>query len=114
MAIACGLALVAVAIIIVLRLRPGFSRTSGRGGGNLSSIGGPGNRNMGNHYLSTQAHLPLSQNSCGARNGECIDECIDMEEKDPDVIPSNKGTPLKYQYLINYKLFVALVKLEFQ
>ena len=94
MAIACGLSLVVVAIIIVLRIRPVISRSNRRqgslGGGRPGS-GRPGNLNNHSHYLPTHVHLPLSQSSCGANNGDGVDECINMEEKDPDVIPSNKG-----------------------
>jgi hypothetical protein len=31
-------------------------------------------------------HLPLDR-----QHREMPDECIDMEEKDPDIIPTNKG-----------------------
>ena len=69
-----------------------MSRSNRREG----SLGGgrPGSgRNLNNHshYLATHVHLPLSQSSCGDNNGDGVDECINMEEKDPDVIPSNKG-----------------------
>ena len=104
-AIACGLSLVVVAIIIVIRIRPGISRANRRRDGSLGAIGGgrPGSggsrsgANMGNqnHYLATHVHLPLSQGSCGASNG---DECINLEEKDPDVIPSNKGNLYTFRY----------------
>ena len=105
MAIACGLALVVVAIIIVLRVRPRMSgNVSRRGGGSLGGLGGQdsstrrngGTINNHNHYLASHVHLPLSQTSCGARSGDCLDECINLEEKDPDVIPSNKGNMITY------------------
>ena len=95
-AIACGLSLVVVAIIIVLRIRPGMSQANRRrdgsiGGGRPGSDRSDGNLNNHTHYLATHVHLPLSQTSCGVNNGETLDECINLEEKDPDVIPSNKG-----------------------
>ena len=93
MAIACGLSLVVVAIIVVLRIRPGRSsqRRQGSLGGGRPGSGRPGSMNNHTHYLATHVHLPLSQNSCGANTVDGIDECINLEEKDPDVIPSNKG-----------------------
>ena len=72
MAIGSGLALVAVAIILVLRFRPGRNGSAHR-------------RHKQRTYLSAP-HLPLDQ-----QHREVPDECIDMEEKDPDVIPVNKG-----------------------
>ena len=88
-AIACGLALVVVAIIIVLRIRPGISnrRRNGSLGGGRPPSGGDMNNHS--HYLTTHVQLPLSQSGCGTHDR---DECINLEEKDPDVIPSNKGT----------------------
>ena len=77
-AVACGLALVAVAIILVLRLRPG-----------LPPNGGNSRRSNGRQYLATHVHLN-HQSAC-LRD---LDEGMDMEEKDPDVIPPNKGKKL--------------------
>ena len=93
-AIACGLALVVVAIIIVLRIRPGISRSNRRRNGSLGGGRPPSGGDMNNHshYLTTHVHLPLSQSGCGTHDGGGVDECINLEEKDPDVIPSNKGT----------------------
>ena len=93
-AIACGLSLVVVAIIIVLRIRPGRTnrRREGNLGGGRPGSGRPGSMNNHTHYLATHVHLPLSQSGCGANTGDGVDECINLEEKDPDVIPSNKGT----------------------
>ena len=92
-AIACGLSLVVVAIIIVLRIRPGRSnrRREGSLGGGRPGSGRPGSMNNHTHYLATHVHLPLTQSGCSANTGDDIDECINLEEKDPDVIPSNKG-----------------------
>ena len=107
-AIACGLSLVVVAIIIVLRIRPGVSRVNRRRDGSFGGISGlrsgSGSRRSGgnpNHYLATHVHLPLGQSSCGANNGDYLDECINMEEKDPDVIPSNKGEICLFVTVIN-------------
>ena len=92
-AIACGLSLVVVAIIIVLRIRPGRSnrRREGSLGGGRPGSGRPGSMNNHTHYLATHVHLPLTQSGCSGNGGDGIDECINLEEKDPDVIPSNKG-----------------------
>ena len=73
-AIGSGLALVAVAIILVLKFRPSYN--------------GNNRRHKEHHsrtYLSAP-HLPLDR-----QHREMPDECIDMEEKDPDIIPTNKG-----------------------
>ena len=67
-AIGSGLALVAVAIILVLRFRPGRNGSAHR-------------RHKQRTYLSAP-HLPLDQ-----QHREVPDECIDMEEKDPDYYP---------------------------
>ena len=72
-AIGSGLALVAVAIILVLRFRPGRVNGSAH------------RRHKQRTYLSAP-HLPLDQ-----QHRDVPDECIDLEEKDPDVIPVNKG-----------------------
>ncbi len=84
-AIGSGLALVAVAIILVLRFRP--TARQGRGG----VAGGSGITGQRRHkqrtYLSA-AHVPLDR---AGRHADMPDECIDLEEKDPDVIPTNKG-----------------------
>lgn len=65
-------------------------RENSLGGGRPGS-GRTGNLNNHSHYLATHVHLPLSQSSCAENGGDGVDECINMEEKDPDVIPSNKG-----------------------
>ena len=107
MAIACGLSLVVVAIIVVLRIRPGRSsqRRQGSLGGGRPGSGRPGSMNNHTHYLATHVHLPLSQNSCGANTGDGIDECINLEEKDPDVIPSNKGRMVTIIYKLHRDYF---------
>ena len=109
-AIACGLSLVVVAIIVVLRIRPGRSsqRRQGSLGGGRPGSGRPGSMNNHTHYLATHVHLPLSQNSCGANTVDEIDECINLEEKDPDVIPSNKGRIVT----IIYKLLRDFLKCD--
>ena len=71
-AVVSGLSLVAVAIIVVIRLRP--ARSSGSG-----SSGGPATRrNNGHHYMA-----PATTADPGVR--------AEIDEKNPDVIPSNKG-----------------------
>ena len=100
-AVGSGLALVAVAIIVVLRIRPAYAGRrkygtsgglgSGRSGhmssiGSSLGVGGSGTLSGGSHSgvrYSPGTHIPLSQRD--------LDECIDLEEKDPDVIPTNKG-----------------------
>lgn len=78
-AIGSGLALVAVAIILVLRFRPGHH-----------SLSGSANRSHKQRtYLAS--HLPLDQ-----QRRDMPDECIDLEEKNPDVIPVNKGSMIYY------------------
>ena len=73
MAIGSGLALVAGAIILVLRFRPG-------------RVNGAAHRRHKQRTYLSAPHLPLDQ-----QRREVPDECIDLEEKDPDVIPVNKG-----------------------
>ena len=80
-AIGSGLALVAVAIILVLKFRPShatsYPNTAQR-------------RHKDRTYISAP-HLPLNHHHHrGGGGGEMPDECIDLEEKDPDVIPANK------------------------
>ncbi len=72
-AIGCGLALVAVSLIIVLKVRPAFVRRKREAGDGMSS------RATSSYAPGT--HIPLSQRD--------IEE--EVEEKDPDVIPVNKG-----------------------
>lgn len=73
-AIGCGLALVAVSLIIVLKVRPAFVRRKREAGDGMSS------RAASSYAPGT--HIPLSQRD--------IEE--EVEEKDPDVIPANKGS----------------------
>ena len=80
-AIGSGLALVAVAIILVLKFRPTHSSYPNGG----SQGGATHRRHKERTYLSAP-HLPLDR-----QHREMPDECIDMEEKDPDIIPTNKG-----------------------
>ena len=85
-AIGSGLALVAVAIILVLKFRPTYN-------------GNNRNRSHKDHsrtYLSAP-HLPLDR-----QHREMPDECIDMEEKDPDIIPTNKDLIEEEEAFHNY------------
>ena len=108
-AIACGLSLVVVAIIVVLRIRPGRSsqRRQGSLGGGRPGSGRPGSMNNHTHYLATHVHLPLTQSGCSANTGDDIDECINLEEKDPDVIPSNKGKIFVLMQRLCSRLFIT-------
>ncbi len=101
-AIGCGLALVAVAIIVVLRIRPTVYASAANGGGG-SGIGrscsvvtagvnglnggtlrsGGGGKLTSSSFVGGATHLPLSQRD--------PDECFDMDEKEPDLIPHHKG-----------------------
>lgn len=77
-AIACGLALVAVAIIVVLRIRPVY---------NSHKTNRPQRPGMSG-YPAPGTHIPLNQRE--------IDECIDMDGKmitggTPDLIQHNKN-----------------------
>lgn len=81
-AIGSGLALVAVAIILVLKFRPVYPGSSQ----------GSNRRHKDRTYLSAP-HLPLDR-----QHREMPDECIDMEEKDPDIIPTNKGEMIEYSF----------------
>ena len=83
-AIGSGLALVAVAIILVLKFRPGA-------GNNRRS-----HKDHSRTYLSAP-HLPLDR-----QHREMPDECIDMEEKDPDIIPTNKDLIEEEEAFHNY------------
>lgn len=78
-AIGCGLALVAVAIIVVLRIRPSsVYSTSSRHKANTTV-------NAGTLY-GAGTHVPLNQRE--------IDELMgpgQHEEKEPDLIPQNRG-----------------------
>ena len=75
-AIGCGLALVAVSLIIVLKVRPTFVRRKRREAGDGMSV-----HNNRATSFAPGTHIPLSQRD--------LDD--EMEEKDPDVIPANKG-----------------------
>ena len=86
-AIGSGLALVAVAIILVLKFRPSY-KTNNR---NRSS-----HKDHSRTYLSAP-HLPLDR-----QHREMPDECIDMEEKDPDIIPTNKDLIEEEEAFHNY------------
>ena len=87
-AIGCGLALVAVAIIIVLRVRPSGFYASGPNGGRRKNSGIRRTSNVGlgqaGTYTAGGAHIPLSTR-------EPQEETIDLEEKEPDLIPQHKG-----------------------
>lgn len=81
-AIACGLALVAVAIIVVLRIRPVY---------NSHKTNRPQRPGMSG-YPAPGTHIPLNQRE--------IDECIDMDGKmitggTPDLIQHNKSKRTK-------------------
>ena len=76
-AIGCGLALVAVSLIIVLKFRPTFVRRKRREAGDGISV----HSNRATSF-APGTHIPLSQRD--------VDE--ELEEKDPDVIPANKGS----------------------
>ncbi len=140
-AIGCGLALVAVAIIVVLRIRPTVYAAAGGGGGGAAAahggvsgmaagtamgggaggvvVAGVNGLNGGglrvrrklnqqsvrflivvffvflqmsksgppSSFIRGATHLPLSQRD--------PDELFDMEEKEPDLIPTNKGAFFK-------------------
>ena len=83
-AIGSGLALVAVAIILVLRFRPSNNHAGNGGAGGMAPNGH--RRHKQRTYLSA-SHVPLDCHP----HADMPDECIDLEEKDPDVIPTNKG-----------------------
>ena len=89
-AIGSGLALVAVAIILVLKFRP----SPHSGYGNPGAAGGH-RRHKDRTYLAAP-HLPLDR-----QHREMPDECIDLEEKDPDIIPTNKGRATKTGKRVN-------------
>lgn len=80
-AIGSGLALVAVAIILVLKFRPASPY-------NNSGSNHHHRRHKERTYLSAP-HLPLDRQHREMPE----DECIDLEEKDPDIIPTNRGWP---------------------
>nr|XP_040583876.1 nephrin-like [Lepeophtheirus salmonis] len=76
-AIATGIALVAVAIILILRLRPTMRvQKNNRRSNSSHEMGG---------FSSNRVSIPLHQ-----KVDDESEECIDMEEKNPDVIPVNK------------------------
>ncbi len=88
-AIGSGLALVAVAIILVLKFRPASSHR------NYANNGASTQRRHKDRTYLAAPHLPIDR-----QHREMPDECIDMEEKDPDVIPTNKGKIIKIKLYI--------------
>ena len=80
-AIGCGLALVAVAIIVVLRIRPSsvYSGASRHKGSSL-------NGGAGGALYTAGTHVPLNQREIDALMGG-----QEGAEKEPDLIPQNRG-----------------------
>ncbi len=94
-AIGCGLALVAVAIIIVLRVRPAglYAHSNARGGGGRrkSSTGIRRSSNVGTYTSAGMGNAGGTHMALATRE---TDECIDLEEKEPDLIPQNRGNEM--------------------